>query len=66
MDTLSKTRSGNKYILMAIEQYSKWCEARVVANHGAKTLAKFLEEDIICKYGVPKFVLTDSGGDWAT
>jgi hypothetical protein len=24
-----------------------------------------LEDDIICRYGVPKFVLTDNGGEWA-
>ncbi len=68
MDTvgpLPKTKSGNKYILVAIDHYSKWCEARVVADHGAKTTAKFLKDDVICRYGVPKFVLTDNGGEWA-
>jgi hypothetical protein len=25
-----------------------------------------LEDDIICRYGVPKFVLTNNGRDWAT
>jgi len=35
-----------------------------VANHGAKTTAKFLEDDVICRYGVPKFVLTNNGGEW--
>ncbi len=67
MDTtrrLSETKSGNKYILVAIDHYSKWCEAKAVANHGAKTTARFLEDDIICKYGVPKFVLIDNGGEW--
>ncbi len=39
---------------------------KAVANHGAKTAAGFLEDDIICRYGVPKFVLTDNGGEWAT
>ncbi len=68
MDTagpLPETKSGNKYILVAIDHYSKWCEARVVADHGAKTAAKFLEDDLICRYGVPKFVLIDNGGEWA-
>jgi len=37
-----------------------------MANHGAKITAKFLEDDVICKYGVPKFVLTNIGRDWAT
>ncbi len=68
MDTvgpLPETKSGNKYILVAINHYSKWCEAKAVADHGAKTAARFLEDDIVCRYGVPKFVLTDNGGEWA-
>ncbi len=63
---LLETKSRNKYILVVIDHYSKWCEAKVVADHGAKTVAKFLEDDVICRYGVPKFVLTDNGGQWAT
>jgi len=68
MDTagpLPETKSRNKYILVAIDHYSKWCKAKVVVDHGAKTTARFLEDDIICRYGVPKFVLTDNGGEWA-
>jgi hypothetical protein len=62
---LPETKSGNKYILVAIDHYSKWCEAKAVADHGAKTAARFLEDDIICRYGVPKFILTDNRGKWA-
>jgi len=62
---LPETKSGNRYILVAIDHYSKWCKAKAVADHGAKTAARFLEDEIICRYGVPKFVLTDNGGDWA-
>jgi hypothetical protein len=50
---------------VAIDHYSKWCEAKAVVDHGAKTAARFLEDEIICRYGVPKFVLTDNGGEWA-
>ncbi len=35
-----------------------------MADHGAKTTAKFLEDDLICRYGVPRFILTDNGGEW--
>jgi hypothetical protein len=63
---LPETKSGNKYIMVAIDHYSKWCKAKAVANHGAKTATKFLEDEVICRYGVPKFVLTDNGGEWAT
>jgi hypothetical protein len=62
---LPETKSGNKYILVAIDHYSKWCEAKAVADHGVKTAARFLEDDIICRCGVPKFVFIDNGGEWA-
>jgi hypothetical protein len=62
---LPKTKTGNKYILVVVDHYSKWCKAKAVADHGAKTAAKFLEDDVICRYGVPKFVLTNNGGEWA-
>jgi hypothetical protein len=61
---LPEAKAGNRYILVAIDHYSKWCEAKAVADHGAKTVARFLEDDLICRYGVPKFVLTDNGGEW--
>jgi hypothetical protein len=61
---LPETKLGNKYILVAINHYSKWCEAKAVVDHGAKTAARCLEDDIIYRYGVPKFVLTDNGGEW--
>jgi hypothetical protein len=62
--SLPETKSGNKYILVAIDHYSKWCEAKAVADHGARTAAKFLEDDMICRYGVPRFILIDNGGEW--
>ncbi len=67
MDTagpLPTTKSRNRYLLVAIDHYSKWCEAKAVGDHGAKTAASFLEDGIICRYGVPKFILTDNGGEW--
>jgi len=68
MDTtgpLPETKSGNKYILVAIDHYFKWCEAKAIVDHGAKTAARFLEDDVICRYGIPKFVLIDNAGEWA-
>jgi len=49
---------------MAINHYSKWCEAKVVVDHDAKTTARFLEDEIIYKFRVPKYVLTDNGYEW--
>jgi hypothetical protein len=59
MDTarpLLETKSGNKFILVVIDHYFKWCETKVVVDHGVKIATRFLEDDIICKYGVPKCI----------
>lgn len=63
-DHYLKPRQEKKNILVSIDHYSKWCKAKAVADHGAKIAATFLEDGVICKYGVPKFVLTNNGGEW--
>ncbi len=62
---LLETKSGNRYILVSIDHYSKWCEAKAVFDHSAKIASRFLEYNIICRYGVLRFVLTENGGEWA-
>jgi hypothetical protein len=61
---LPKTTDGNKYVLIVVDHYSKWCEGRHVEEHDAFTTAKFLEDEVICRYGVPKYILTNNGSEW--
>ncbi len=61
---LPTTKGGNRYILVVIDHYSKWSEAKTIPNHGAKIATKFFEDDIICKYGVPRFILIDNREEW--
>ncbi len=51
LDTTSpllEIKNGNKYILVAIHHYSKWCKVNVIFDHIVTTTAKFLEDEIIC------------------
>jgi hypothetical protein len=64
-DPLPKTKFGNKYVLMAIDHYSKWCHTKPMKKHIAIVVAKFLEEEIICRFGVSKyFLLTTVVNGW--
>jgi hypothetical protein len=60
MDTigpLPETADGNKYVLVAINHYYKCCETQPIKEYDAFTGAKFLEDEVICRYGVPKYIL---------
>jgi len=35
-----------------------------IREHDATITVRFLEEEIICQFGVPKYILTDNGSEW--
>ncbi|CAF3966009.1 unnamed protein product, partial [Rotaria sp. Silwood1] len=55
------SRRGNKYIISITDVLSKFVIAKAVRDCTADTAARFLQEEVICKYGTPKCVLTDNG-----
>lgn len=59
-----KIIDGNKYVCIAIDHYSKWCGTQPIKEHDALTITKFLEDEMICRYGVPKYILTNNGTEW--
>jgi len=44
--------------------FSRWSEAFPVRNHTVPTVAKVLVEQVFCRFGVPKRVLTDIGSEF--
>ncbi len=51
-------------MFVVIDHYFKWYETRFIKEHDVHIVAKFLEDEVICKYGVPKYVLIDNGSEW--
>ena len=51
---------GVKYIIVAIDHLTKWVEARSVKDLGARTVARFVQEQIIHRHDCPQFLLTDN------
>src|SRR6266498_3547597 len=58
---LIETARGNKYIVVAIDYFTKYPEARALANANARNIANFLYEDIICRHGCPRKIISDRG-----
>ncbi|KAG1119462.1 hypothetical protein G6F61_009915 [Rhizopus arrhizus] len=58
---LPTSSSGNKYIIVAMEYYTKWPVARATKKADAASAVLFVYEEIICHYGPPKVLLTDGG-----
>ncbi|GBC15302.2 putative integrase core domain protein [Rhizophagus irregularis DAOM 181602=DAOM 197198] len=52
---LSRTEEGNKYIVVAIDFFTKWPEAKVIKEANAKEISKFIYEEIICRHGLERF-----------
>lgn len=50
-----------KYILTAVDHYSKWLETKILENKNADSVGKAIEELILRKHGTPKRILTDKG-----
>ena len=52
---------GFKYIVTAIDYFTRWAEAYPIRNQEAATVATVLAENIVCKFGLPLQILSDQG-----
>jgi len=58
---LPETDQGNKYILIAMDYFSKWPEAYALPNQEAVTVADVLVSQFFSRFGVPGELHSDQG-----
>ena len=58
---LRTSSCGKKWILLVIDGYSGWTECFPLENSDAITTAKIFYQEVITRYGCPKYILTDRG-----
>ncbi len=58
---LPKTKEGNRYIVVAMDYFSRWPEARPLKAANTETVATFIYEEIICRFGAPRILQSDRG-----
>jgi len=56
-----KASNGHRFILVAIDYFTKWVKAASYANVTKQVVVKFIKNNIICRYGVPSKIITDNG-----
>ena len=55
------TETGNKYVLVVGDYFTKWTEAYAVPNQEAKTLARKIVDEFVCRFGAPEILHSDQG-----
>jgi uncharacterized membrane protein len=50
-----------KFLIVAVDYFTKWVEAKPLATITPANVKKFLWEHIVCRFGVPLYVVNDNG-----
>src|SRR3954447_8798565 len=64
MGPLPVTRAGKRYIILAVDFFTKYTEAVATEEADAQAVVKFLYTDVICRHGVPKEITSDRGTEF--
>ncbi|VFQ66040.1 unnamed protein product [Cuscuta campestris] len=54
-------QGGKKFVIVAIDYFTKWIEAEALANITTQQCKKFIWKNIITRFGAPMNLITDNG-----
>nr|GEV12308.1 reverse transcriptase domain-containing protein [Tanacetum cinerariifolium] len=60
LGALSEGPGRLKYIIVAIDYFNKWMEAKPLAKITGKEVKKFVWENIVCRFGLPRVIVNDN------
>jgi hypothetical protein len=58
--SLKTAPSGFTHLLVAVDKFTKWVEAKPIRKLDGKTALKFVK-DIVVRFGIPHRIITDNG-----
>lgn len=65
LTNFAETEKGNKHLLVMVDNFSRFCELVPIPNKTAETIASAFHDQIICRYSMPKEILSDNGPEFS-
>ena len=62
---LRKALGGFTHLLVGIDKFTKWIEAKPITTIDSKEAVKFFL-DIVYRFGVPNYIITDNGTNFTS
>ena len=50
-----------KFLIVGIDYFTKWVETEALATIAEKNVRSLVWKNIICRYGIPKVLVSDNG-----
>ena len=63
---LKTSQSGNNYILVMVDQFTKWVELVPLKQQTAVETAKAAVDSFFSRFGIPMFIYTDNGSNFVS
>nr|GEY10908.1 putative reverse transcriptase domain, ribonuclease H-like domain protein [Tanacetum cinerariifolium] len=62
---LPPARGGAKFVIVAIDYFTKWIKAKPLVKITCKEVIHFAMDNIIFRFGLPRVIVTDNGAQLA-
>jgi hypothetical protein len=59
-----RSDQGNRYLLIAMNYFTKWREVYAIPNQEASTVAEALVTNFFCRFGIPRELHSDQGSNF--
>jgi len=61
MGPLPRSTNRKEYLLVFVDYFSRWVELLPIRSARAQNVASIFRKDILTRWGVPDFILSDRG-----
>ena len=61
MDPYPRSSKGRRFILVAMDMFSRWVEAFSIGSSEVSRVIRLMEEEVFARWGYPRAILSDNG-----